>query len=415
MKVLHLNTSDTEGGAARLTNRIVEGLRRLGVDCSMLVNSKRSDDPAVIGPTSVLEKGVASFRHFIDLLPVRFYPHRMGNMFPEWVPDRLARKVREIDPDIIHLHWLLGGFLRIETLAKFGRPIVWTMHDMWAITGGCAYTGDCKKYLEQCGACPQLGSSKERDLTHRVLKRKRRAWKDLDITLVTHGSWLVEAARHSALFSDSRIEMVVGGLDTDRYLPIEKPIARKILGLPLDKHLVLFGTLFFSEPNKGFHLLQPALQKLLRSEWKKNIELVVFGASGTCQPLDLGTPCHFLGKLHDDHSLALAYSAADVFVAPSMQDVGPQTVAEAMACGTPCVGFNIGGLPDRIDHEKNGYLARPFEIDDFARGIAWTLENLERHKQLCKLAREKAVREFGLERQAKAYLDIYESILGKSH
>jgi glycosyltransferase involved in cell wall biosynthesis len=182
--------------------------------------------------------------------------------------------------------------------------------------------------------------------------------------------------------------------------------------LPQDKQLVLFGALkATSDKRKGFHLLQPALQDLSKSGWQEGLELVIFGSSAPEKPLDLGFKTHYLGTLSDDLSLALVYSAADVFVLPSTQDNLPNTVLEAIACGTPCVAFNIGGMPDMIEHQKNGYLAQPYKIEDLAQGIAWVLENKERHRKLGDRAREKAEQEFTLEIQARRYLSLFTEIL----
>jgi len=169
-----------------------------------------------------------------------------------------------------------------------------------------------------------------------------------------------------------------------------------------------------SDRRKGFHLLQPALQSLSKFGWHDRTELVVFGSSQPSNQADLGFKSHYFGKLGDDISLALVYAAADVFVAPSIQDNLPNTVMEAIACGTPCVGFNIGGMPDMIEHQQNGYLAKPYEIEDLAQGIAWVRENPERHQKLSRRAREKTEQEFTLELQARRYLSLFTEILKSS-
>jgi glycosyltransferase involved in cell wall biosynthesis len=195
------------------------------------------------------------------------------------------------------------------------------------------------------------------------------------------------------------------------YKPTNKGVARELLGLPHDKQLILFGSLrTTSDRRKGFHLLQSALQDLSKTDWKDRLELVVFGYSQPENPPDLGFKIHYLGTLNDDLSLTLSYSAADVFVAPSMEDNLPNTVMESMACGTPSVAFKIGGMPDMIEHKKNGYLAQPYEVKDLAQGIVWVLENEERYHKLSYRAREKVEQEFTLEIQAHRYLSLFEEI-----
>ena len=165
-----------------------------------------------------------------------------------------------------------------------------------------------------------------------------------------------------------------------------------------------------SDPRKGFNLLQSALQKLSQSGWGENVELVVFGSSKPSNPLELEFNSHYLGRLSDDISLALVYAAADVFVAPSVQDNLPNTVMESLACGTPCVAFDIGGMPDMIDHQQNGYLAKPFDVEDLARGIAWVLEDEESLRKLGVNGREKVEQNYTLEIQANSYMSLYNEL-----
>ncbi|NES73833.1 MAG: glycosyltransferase, partial [Okeania sp. SIO2D1] len=298
-----------------------------------------------------------------------------------------------------------------ETLAKLQRPIIWTLHDMWAFTGGCLYTQDCEGYLNSCGKCPQLNSNNSWDLSRWVWQRKKRAWKNLDLTIVTPSSWLADCARSSSLFKDLRIEFILNGIDTQVYKPFAKDLARKILNLPLNKHLILFGSLkATSDPRKGFPLLKKALQELTKSETSDNLELIVLGASQPESDSQLELKTHYLGTLRDDLSLALVYSAADVFVLPSVQDNLPNTILEAIACGTPCVAFKIGGMPDMIDHQKDGYLVQPYQTEDLAKGISWLLGDEERYQTISHLVREKAEKQFTLEIQANRYLAICEEI-----
>jgi glycosyltransferase involved in cell wall biosynthesis len=316
---------------------------------------------------------------------------------------------------VINLHWINAGYLQVETIAKFNKPLVWTLHDMWAFTGGCHYSQDCDRYTASCGACPQLHSSKDWDLSRWVWQRKAKAWRNLNLTIVTPSSWLAKCARSSSLFQEQRVEVIPYGLDTEKYKPLNRQVARELLNLPQDKQLVLFGALSATgDQRKGFHLLQPALQDLSKSGWQDRLELVIFGSSEPANPPELGFKAHYLGTLNDDISLALVYSAADVFVAPSVQDNLANTVLEAIACGTPCVAFNIGGMPDMIEHQKNGYLAQAYKTEDLAQGIAWVLENNERHGKLGARAREKAQQEFTLEIQARRYLSLFTEILASS-
>lgn len=414
MKVLQLSTSDIRGGAARAAYRLHQGLQNIGVTSQILVQSKSSNDEAVAAPKTNLSEGIAKTKVTFDHLPLKLYPQRKGATFSlQWLPDTVSSKVAQLAPDIINPHWINQGFIQIETLAKLKSPLVWTLHDMWAFTGGCHYSQDCDRYTAICGACPQLGSSKDWDLSRWIWKRKAKAWKNLNLTIVTPSKWLGKCANSSSLFKNLRVETIPNGIDIEIYKPINRQVARELLKLPQDKQIIFFGSLRATgDQRKGFHLLQPALQELSKSGWKDKLELVIFGASQPKHPPEFGFKAHYLGTLSDDLSLAIVDSAADVFVLPSTQDNLPNTVLEAIACGTPCVTFNIGGMPDMIEHQKNGYLAQPYEIDDLAQGIAWVLENKERHQKLSHRAREKVEQEFTLKIQASRYLSLFTDILG---
>ncbi len=413
MKILHLSTFDTAGGAARAAYRLHQGLRNIDVDSQMLVRAKSSKDKTVIAPKTNLGKIAGRFRANLNGLPLRFYEHPHKNAFsPQWFPENIASQVAAINPDIINLHWISNGYLQIETIPKFNKPLVWTLMDMWAFTGGCHYTENCHRYTNSCGACPQLNSSKERDLSRSVWERKAKLWKDINLTIVAPTTWMAKCASSSSIFKNFPIEVIPFCLDTETYKPIDKNVARKILNLPQDKQLVLFGAISATKDRrKGFHLLQSALQKLGQTEWKQKIELVVFGSSQPEKPVDLGFNARYLGRLNDDITLALAYSAADVMIVPSIQEAFGQTASESIACGTPVVAFDDTGVADIVEHQKTGYLVKPYETEDLARGIAWVLENKDRHQKLCLRGREKAEQEFTLELQAKRYASIYSNIM----
>jgi glycosyltransferase involved in cell wall biosynthesis len=415
MKVLLISAFDTGGGAARAAYRLHCGLQSLGVSSQMLVQTKLSDDRTILAPQTNVEKGIAKLAHTLDAIPLKFYRQRDKTEFStHWSLDVILPRVVQLNPDLINLHGINEGFLQIETIAKFNQPIIWTLHDMWAFTGGCHYAQECDRYTDSCGACPQLHSSKNFDLSRWIWQRKSRAWKDTQLTLVSPSAWLAKCARSSSLFRNLQVEVIPNGLDTERYKPINRQTARKLLNVPQDKQLVLFGAInATSARRKGFHLLQPALQSLCKSAWHDKIELVVVGSSQPDTQTDIGFKTHYLGKLSDDISMALVYAAADVFIAPSSQDNLPNTVVEAIACGTPCVAFNIGGMPEIIEHHKNGYLAQPFEIEDLAQGVAWVLENRERHQKLGDRARKKAEQEFTEELQARRYASLFTEILEK--
>ncbi|AFZ32188.1 glycosyl transferase group 1 [Gloeocapsa sp. PCC 7428] len=407
MKILLLSTYDFQGGAARAAYRLHQGLQSINVNSSMLVQNKYTDDETVIAPSTKLSKGFAKLKPNLDKLLLQLYPDCNRQFSPQWYPDAIAHKVSEINPDIINLHWVNAGYLKIETLAKFKKPIIWTLHDMWAFTGGCHYNQECDRYTKSCGACPQLKSFKEQDLSNWIWKRKANAWKNLNLTIITPSRWLAKCAESSSLFQHYPIEVIPNGIDIRTYKPVNRQVARNLLNLPQDKQLILFGAInATNDRRKGFHLLQQAL-KILSANYNDKIELVIFGASKSANTLALNLKSHYFGKLSDEISIALVYAAADVFVAPSIQDNLPNTIMEALACGTPSVAFNIGGMPDMIEHQKNGYLAQSIDGKDLAQGITWVLEDSERYRYLSNCARKKVEEKFTLEIQVKHYLNLF--------
>lgn len=414
MKILLLNTNDISGGAAIASYRLLKGLQQNSVQAQMLVQSRTSDDYSILGPQTKWQKAFAKLRPILDNIPVNLYKQRKKIIFsPAVLPENILKKIKEINPDIVHLHWIALGFIRIETLSKINKPIIWTLHDSWAFTGGCHIPFNCKKYIENCGYCPILCSNKKNDLSYKILQRKRKSWENLDLTIVTPSSWLGICAKKSSLFYKTRVEVIPNGIDLNRFKPIDKNIVRDILCLPKDKKLILFGAMSaINDQNKGFHLLKRALKKLSSKE-NKDIELIIFGSSRPREEENLGFKTHYLGRLNDELSLTLVYSAADVMIVPSMQEAFGQTASESLACGTPVVAFGDTGLLDIVDHKENGYLAKPFDTTDLANGIEWVLEDQVRWKKLSRNARKKVINEFDITKVTNRYVDLYKDILKK--
>jgi glycosyltransferase involved in cell wall biosynthesis len=418
MRPLLISTSDIAGGAARAAYRLHRGLRTIGIESTMLVQEKYSDLQTVQGPETDLKRFLVLLRRLLDKVPLRLYPNRSRSPFHfAWLPGSgIVKQIGLLDPDVVNLHWVCGGMLSIEKVGKINKPIIWTLQDMWAFTGGCHYTVDCSRYRDQCGACPQLGSGRKNDLTHITWQRKQRAWRRINLTVVTPTKWMATHARRSSLFGDYRIEVIPFGLDLDIFKPVNKAIARDFLNLPKKKSIVMFGALDpTSNSRKGFQFIEPAL-KILKNKLSDDgeIELAVFGASKPTDPFPFPFPCRYLGRKEDNETLSLFYSAADVMVVPSIQEAFGQTASEALSCGTPVVTFDDTGPKDIVDHFQNGYLARPYKPEDLARGIAWILEDNERYQRLSCNARQKAEKEYGLERQARRYLELYKELAHKN-
>lgn len=413
MKILHINTFDIQGGAARAVYRLHQGLQKQGVKSLMLVQTKTSDDKFVIGPESKIKKGWARLRPTLDSSIVKLFPGGSTAIFsPAWLPfSDIQSKIEAISPKIVHLHWICNGMMRLENINKIKQSLVWTLHDMWSFTGGCHYDESCGRFQQNCGYCPQLKRQGKHDLSDTIFRRKEKAWRDIDITIVTPSHWLAKCASSSTLFQNRRIEVIHNGLDIDLFKPVDKPMAREIWKLPQNKRLILFGAMSAtSDPRKGFDLFYKGI-KQLPVQWKNDAELIVFGASKPDTPFDYGLPIHYLGYLYDEVSLALLYSAVDVMVVPSRQDNLPNTVVESLACGTPVIAFDIGGMSDMIEHQCNGFLAKAYDTNDLTTGIDWVLSDEQRYAQLSENARDTAVTRFALDKIAGQYLNLYQSIL----
>jgi glycosyltransferase involved in cell wall biosynthesis len=321
----------------------------------------------------------------------------------------MNERIEQINPDVVHLNWMGRGMMSHRSIGEISRPIVWRFPDMNALTGGCYYSYGCERFVDQCGSCPQLDSDSDYDLSHLNWHRKRHHWKDLDITVVAPSTWLAEQAQKSSLFGHRQIEVIPNALDTDLFKPRQQALGRELFDLPKHKHLVLFGAVDpVGDQRKGSDLLKDSLQQL--SSDNQNIELVVFGSEEPENPPNFNFPTNYVGYLHDEQSLALLYSAADVMVVPSRYEGFGQTVSESLACGTPVVAFNTTGPSDIITHKQTGYLAKPFDSGQLKSGISWILESDRRRERLSDAAREEAVNRYHQTVIGERYLNLYHDI-----
>jgi glycosyltransferase involved in cell wall biosynthesis len=413
MKPLIVSTYDSLGGAARAAQRLHIGLQTAGISSRMLVQYKKTDDDTIKGQSTKIGKSVAKIRSFCELIPVSMYQKRdLSLLFStSYLPTpTTVGVINRLAPDIVNLHWCCDGFLQLESLLKLKMPIVWTLHDMWAFTGGCHYDLGCKKYEQTCGKCPALASNRSFDLSKWGWKRREKIFKQLQLTIVSPSKWLADCAKSSSLLNHCHIEVIPNGINTNIYKPLSKEIARDLLNLPTHKKLVLFGGVkAIDDRRKGFNYLYSALTKIKESPLGEEVELVIFGSSTSSLFNSLGLPVHCLGTLNDDISLVAAYSACDAFVAPSIQDNLPNTIVEAMACGTPCVAFRVGGIIDLIEHFENGYIAEPFKVEDLAEGIKWVLTH-NNHQYVSKQCRKTIVDGFGSALQVSRYEKLFAQI-----
>jgi glycosyltransferase involved in cell wall biosynthesis len=413
MKTLFLSSSDLSGGAARAAHWLARGLVNNGEELSVCVQEKTGTNPRVWQvKKSNAGKFLDMIRPHLDVLPLSFYPLRKkGPWSLNWMPNsKLRSAICELNPDIINLHWVGGGFVPISLLSLINKPIVWSLYDMWPFTGGCHYDNSCGKFVDSCGSCPQLISG-HRDLSSRIHAKKMKYWQDIPMTIVAPSSWLAEEARKSSLFKNLRVEVIPHGTDLNVYSPLNKDYAKEILGLQKSRRYVLFGAgSGIGDTRKGYQYLQPALEILRAMGGFEDVSLLIFGEDEPIDPPKLGFPVHYVGRLHDDISLSVLYSAADVTVTPSMQEAFGMTASESMACGTPVVAFGASGPLDVIDPKIDGYLARPYEIGDLAYGLSWILDST-RSETLSRACRIKCELKFDLIKVSRQYSRLYQELI----
>jgi glycosyltransferase involved in cell wall biosynthesis len=405
MKIVAVNYSDINGGAARAAYRIHHALRNCGVDSRMLVDHAVAGDWTVTGPKNKSAKALLKIRGpLAGMLTKSLKTANPIIHSPAVIPSRLSEKFNVSDADVVHLHWINGEMMSIADIGNIRKPVVWTLHDMWAFCGAEHYTEDYR-WRERYTSVNRPGYESGFDLNRWVWNRKIKHWQR-PMHIVTPSHWLGDCAKQSVIMRDWPIDVIPNVIDTDVWHPEERALARRLLQLPPDVPLLLFGAMGGAQdPRKGFDLMQAALNHL-RGQLP-GLELVVYGQLAPRTTADMGFPVHYTGHLHDDVSLRLLYSAADVMVIPSRQDNLPNTGVEAHACGLPVVAFDTGGLPDIVEHRCTGYLAKAFDTADLAQGLSWVLSDSDRNSSLGRAARQRALKYWSADIVASQYRDVY--------
>jgi len=409
MKVIHLAYSNFIGGASVAANRIHLSLLKHNIDSEIWANELDENSSNFEKNNNKLKKIIKRISIFLvwplkKLIKTDISIHHSIAIIPsDW-----CEKINNSDADIVNLHWIQRETLSIKDISKIKKPIVWTLHDMWAFCGAEHYTNDDRW---RKGYKPNNRPNYESgfDINRWNWKRKKKYWKK-EIQIVTPSTWLADCVKESELMKNWPVSVIANPIDTERWSPMDKKKALEHLNLPTDVPLILFGAIGGSKDlRKGYDHLLSALNYLKNIPNTKKFELVVFGENKPKLSLDLKFPSHFLGHLGNDISLRAAYSAVDVVVVPSKQDNLPNIAVEAQACGVPVVAFDIGGLPDIIDHKKTGYLAEAFDIKDLANGIYWVLDH-DKPQSLRNYIHAQAVLKFNESTIAKKYLSIYSNI-----
>lgn len=403
MKVIHLSMS-AGGGAGIAASRTVRSLRGAGIDAELWTVEGGELGPALRRRRWML------LRVLFDSWPTRRYHDRA--LFSAWsnnqVPSRLAARVNEIEADIVHLHWVGSGFLSLGELAKFAMPVVWTLHDMWAFTGGCHYSAGCDRFRGGCGRCPQLGSADDRDLSHRNWRRKRGALVRV-AAFVTPSQWLGTRLIESGAAEAERVHVIANGLDLTLFDGVDREVARAKLGLSGDKLVFVAGAQDLAEPRKGTSLL-PEVMARIASRTKKRCVLLLFGANSLGASAGEVCEVRSLGTVREGRDVAEICSAADGLLLPSLQDNLPNLAVEAQACGCPVIGFDSGGLSEIIEDGRTGKLAAAMNADALGDAVlAWLSSAPDPHEVRAR-CRERALRAFSLSSHAARMKALYATL-----
>lgn len=420
MNIVHISHSDLKGGAAKASYRIHRSMLSMRINSKMLVQTKLTDDPSVhLADTRLYHRISSILAPLIDRFPLAFYGRNPNKAVwhPGWFQTLRPHQQRSIfNGDAFILYWICNGFLNIKTIAEllsFRKPIIWRLSDMWPFTGGCHYSGDCDRFMMTCGKCPQLKSNRSYDLSRRIINNKIKYWPlnhNPYFTVVSPSKWLAKQAAKSNLFKRTNIQTIRTGVDTQLFKPASQSAARKILNLPQNKFLILFGSdRAATDKRKGGHLLKDLLH-VLRQQFKfseSSVEIVLFGTWQDSISEQLHYKVRALGRFQNDLSLPLVYSACDLFVSLSSEDNLPNTVIESLSCGTPCIAFRSGGIPEIIDHRENGYLSKCGDIRNMAAGVSWFLQKNSAQRQMhSDLARKKILMQFDIRNSVKQYLNL---------
>ena len=420
MRVLIVNTSEKTGGAAVAANRLMEALINNGVKAKMLVRDKQTDCLTVVSAGD----GWRQRWHFLwerwrIFMAMHFSKTHLFEADIANVGTDITTLPEFKEADIIHLHWINQGFLSLNGIQKIlssGKPVVWTMHDIWPATAICHYARGCCRYQNRCESCPLLPRRSVSDLSAVVWRRKNEILRKYHISFVACSRWLEGEAKKSALLKGQRVTNIPNPINSHVFCPSDKQQAREALGLPFDKHVILFVSQRVTDKRKGLDYLVEAVNRMAvqDSSLKDNTAIAVLGGHSEEVADLLPLPVFPLGYVSDESKIVKVYNAADVFVLPSLEDNLPNTIMEAMACGVPCVGFNIGGIPEMIGHLKSGYVAKAADADDLARGIKWVLDF--KGEELSKEARRKVLNSYSQQSVAIKYIELYqETALSKSY
>ena len=406
LKILHVNYSDLNGGAAIAVQRIIEAQKLAGLSPALFVADKNSIDDQVIGPSSTFEEikwklQVSINRKFVKLERKKKYDSNSYNL----IPNNVVKKINKLDFDIVNLHWIGNNLIPINDIKKINKPLVWTLHDMWPYTGSEHYTPN-KRYIDGYSKYNKPDDLKGFDIERYCWNLKKKHYPK-NLKIVVTSDWQLKSAKNSHLLGNFSINKIELPIDYNFWKQINKDYSRKELNLPLNKKIVLIGSEKIDSKRKGYFLIKDIIEKLDI----ENLSFVFFGNIKEQNKLKNSEfEINYIKSVNpNSYDLKLIYSAADLFIAPSLQESFGQTILEASCCNTPSVCFANNGISEVINHRYNGYIAKENDIDDFAKGIEWCLKNISESRMVEN--RNDMTNKFSLEKIGKKYNNFYSNIV----
>lgn len=416
MRVLLINTSEATGGAAIACRRLTSALVAHGVKAQMLVRDKQTSAVTTAAlPRQWLMRLAFVWERLCIFVANGFTRKGLWEVDIATCGADVTALPAFREADVVHLHWVNQGMLSLRQIGKIlasGKPVVWTMHDMWPVTGVCHHARSCVHFHDHCHSCPQLQRRGRHDLSYGTFARKLRAYARAPIAFVACSQWLAREAMRSRLTVGHSVHSIPNTYDCEVFCPAPNVEARRRNGLPESGRLLLFACQKVTNPRKGLAFLLDALASPLLHRWKDLMTLVVVGQMSDAIADNLPFPVVKKGYISSEAEMASLYQAVDAFVTPSLEENLPNTLMEAMATGTPCVGFDVGGVPEMIDHCRTGYVARFCDAEDLARGIDYVIDG-DNHDRLAEAAAAKAAACWNTEHVVRRYIDLYESLAKK--
>jgi glycosyltransferase involved in cell wall biosynthesis len=407
MNILHIVAGDLNGGAARGAYWLHLALLKKNVNSKILTNSNNNLNSNKI---YALSKNFFSRVKFslltrsVEFLKLPYYQRHKKIFSTGFDGIDITNHYLYNDADIINFHWI-NGLVNIRSIKNISKPIVWTIRDMWPMTGGCHYAlNSCKKFEKNCGRCPLLNSKQKQDLSYKIHQNKIKNYSVKNLNIVGISEWISNHAKNSVVFKKRPIYTIGNCINNKIFFPQSKSKAKKLLKLPLDKKIILVGSQNLKDFYKGFDLFLDSIKKIRT----KNFHILVFGKLNNFK---IKNYSHTeLGFINSNSKMRIIYSAADVYVSPSTLEAFGKTVAEAMACGTPTVIFDKIGSVDIVSHKIDGYIASNSDTSDLANGIDWIL-NYKKYKILSKKSKKKIQDKFSFDKIGNDYKNLYKKIL----